>query len=746
MSTGITVETAYVDLRVRLEKLDADLKLARDRIEKSVKSVETSVNKTGTSFAKVGTVLRQLAPLIGATFGVQAINNAIDYASSLKDVSDQLGVNVEEFQRLRFAFTQSGVSAEAFTTAFTKFARGLGQANQESNNLGELLEKLGISADKSRDELELFQETLFKIAELPGAEKFTAAATAFGRGGTVLLGVARQGQIAFNQLKASADELGIVIDKDTVNALEEFGDKLDVLKAVGTAELSKAIEALLPVFQLLTKALSASAQGIGFWVDAIRQALEDVGAIDPVGIDRISSRLARIRERLGELNRIEKERLRVNKGAFGLDPVETRQRQDLLKERVELQKQLQEGIRGEAAARALLQSQGLDSERAAVKEQELKAEQIINTLLAERLAMEGDIVGELERRTVLQKNEIDQLLSKNEITGTQAELLKAEIDTNATIERRLLILDQEHARQERVLDIKHRLEDFETRSLERAAREKDRLSKEGFEGGDETTGINRAEEAFEIREALLRRETDRAKELAEQRARILIESRETTAKEEIEIVEKLNEELELLEEEHQEKVRELRAEADSQIDDQVTTFGERMGEVFRGLDEQIASSFGAWLRTGEDVFTSLGNAFIEEVSEVIIQELVKVALELAKLGITKAATAAGVSIPGLGAPLAAGGIVTRPGIHLLGESGPEAVIPLNQVGGSIGKTVVQVFNSTGQAVTVREKTGMGNDPHTLKILVGDLVVENIERGGSISQAMERRYGATRRGF
>jgi hypothetical protein len=54
--------------------------------------------------------------------------------------------------------------------------------------------------------------------------------------------------------------------------------------------------------------------------------------------------------------------------------------------------------------------------------------------------------------------------------------------------------------------------------------------------------------------------------------------------------------------------------------------------------------------------------------------------------------------------LASGGIVTRPTRALIGESGPEAVIPLSQMGNMGGGLTVNVGSFMGDEISLREFT------------------------------------------
>ena len=57
------------------------------------------------------------------------------------------------------------------------------------------------------------------------------------------------------------------------------------------------------------------------------------------------------------------------------------------------------------------------------------------------------------------------------------------------------------------------------------------------------------------------------------------------------------------------------------------------------------------------------------------------------------------------------GIVTRPTLALIGEAGPEAVVPLNRSG------------ATGTVINLTINAGIGTDPNTL----GRTVIEAIKR-------------------
>ena len=65
--------------------------------------------------------------------------------------------------------------------------------------------------------------------------------------------------------------------------------------------------------------------------------------------------------------------------------------------------------------------------------------------------------------------------------------------------------------------------------------------------------------------------------------------------------------------------------------------------------------------------------------------------------------------------MASGGIVTRPTIAMIGEAGPEAVVPLNQAGGVGGPTTV-VIEKLADSMTLSTE----NVPELVDMLLDEI--------------------------
>jgi len=104
----------------------------------------------------------------------------------------------------------------------------------------------------------------------------------------------------------------------------------------------------------------------------------------------------------------------------------------------------------------------------------------------------------------------------------------------------------------------------------------------------------------------------------------------------------------------------------------------------------------------------------------------KINLFIAKLN---SVAQAGSKITGLSIPtiptipqLAKGGIVSSPTLAMIGEAGPEAVVPLNRKNGRIGGTTVNI--SIGSF--------FGGDPERAAREIGDLIIKRLQLNASVS--------------
>ena len=203
---------------------------------------------------KVQDAGKKFAPLSAAAGGIVGGMVGLGYGSitaadDLNTLSKQTGLSTDSLQKMKYASDLVDVSVEDITGAVTKMKKGMASAP-------DAFESLGVSvtnADGSmRDAESVFTDTLKALSEIDNeTERDQKAYEIFGKSADQLAGIIDDGGAALKEYGDQAEELGLIMSGDTLDALNEVNDKVDQSKAqIGAAagELGATImEGLLPL-------------------------------------------------------------------------------------------------------------------------------------------------------------------------------------------------------------------------------------------------------------------------------------------------------------------------------------------------------------------------------------------------------------------------------------------------------------------------------------------------------------------
>lgn len=200
------------------------------------------------------------------------------------------------------------------------------------------------------------------------------------------------------------------------------------------------------------------------------------------------------------------------------------------------------------------------------------------------------------------------------------------------------------------------------------------------------------------------------------------------------------------------------------------SFDKAMTKLIADNDAAAKETTAAWQAVGDSISDAFGQlvAKTSSVRDVvrslvadILSQLAKIAIKkfVAKVFTSAAASARGNVFDSKGMiPFASGGVVTQPtifpfagGTGLMGEAGPEAIMPLQRdaqgkLGVAAAPVSVNVINNAGAAVTVQETV-----PGKIEIIIARAVeasraaiAQDFRRGGSdVARSVERTYGINR---
>lgn len=189
-----------------------------------------------------------------------------------------------------------------------------------------------------------------------------------------------------------------------------------------------------------------------------------------------------------------------------------------------------------------------------------------------------------------------------------------------------------------------------------------------------------------------------------------------------------------------------------------------MGQTLADATGRAASAMVDFAVRSEQSFTKMAQSILESIAEMIIQFTLMRALFgptgntglLGGLFPTTASANGHVFQGGNVVPFARGGVVNAPtvfpmanGAGLMGEAGPEAIMPLTRdrngrLGVSGSGTVVNIQNNTGAETQVERSNGPGGE-EIIDVIIGQ-VAGAIASGGAPAQAIEQSYGLRRAGY
>lgn len=194
----------------------------------------------------VTSVRGALVTIAGAGgLGLVARNTAAT-AAQLDITADKLGVNVEELQRFRFAAGQFNVASSQADVALQRFTRRTAEAAQGTGVLAEEFERQGIALRDSEGNLRPTLAILGDYGDAIGRatssqEQLRLAFRAFDTEGAALVTLFQEGGAAAEALGARLDAIGGVVTGDLTQAARRLDDLFSEISVTLRAGLTRSV-------------------------------------------------------------------------------------------------------------------------------------------------------------------------------------------------------------------------------------------------------------------------------------------------------------------------------------------------------------------------------------------------------------------------------------------------------------------------------------------------------------------------
>lgn len=262
-----------------LFNLIAKLTLDTSGYDSGVKEADSSGRSLASNLErymeKAKNVLKAVA--IGAAIKkvaseVWQLVNAVSAAGDKIDKQSQsLGMSRKAYQEWEYILGQSGASIESMGLVMKTMDAAI---KENSDDTAVALSKLGLTAAhlQSLAPEQQFEKLVRAFQKMPpSAQKSRYAIMLFGRGAQELMPLLNSSTDSIDELKKRAQELGIIMSDEDVDAAVAFGDSLDDLQRAWTSLKYKVGAQLLPNFVNFFK---NAADSIGQISNALSEAFK----------------------------------------------------------------------------------------------------------------------------------------------------------------------------------------------------------------------------------------------------------------------------------------------------------------------------------------------------------------------------------------------------------------------------------------------------------------------------------------
>lgn len=176
-------------------------------------------------------------------------------ADDLNTLAKQTGFTTEELQKMQYAADRIDVSVETITGGLQKLTVQVKNGNDAFDTLGV---KLTDASGNTRSMTDIFYDTVEALSHIENeTDRDTMAMELFGKSASSLAGIVDDGGAALRQLGEEAENAGLILSQDAVDAANAFNDKVDELKAKAQAaffESGAAIaESFIPAMEKLVE-------------------------------------------------------------------------------------------------------------------------------------------------------------------------------------------------------------------------------------------------------------------------------------------------------------------------------------------------------------------------------------------------------------------------------------------------------------------------------------------------------------
>lgn len=215
------------------------------------------------------------------------------HATEVTNLSRTMGMTTEAYQEWDYVLKTVGSSAEAAQGNISMLAEKAQDAATGSGEAAELFAQLGIKVKDSqgtfKSQSELFDEVITKLSRMKDeTERNAIASKLLGSTGEKIIPLLDKGAAGLEEAKKMAHEFGVVMDEETLAALNDVTLAVNNFDAAGEGLKNTIAKGMAPSVENLTQKgtdlfvrLQEAAEGSGI-LEVFGALLDVVSALEPL--------------------------------------------------------------------------------------------------------------------------------------------------------------------------------------------------------------------------------------------------------------------------------------------------------------------------------------------------------------------------------------------------------------------------------------------------------------------------------
>lgn len=263
-------------LFIKLTADSAQLRSDLQQVRKSTQAMESQMMRTSRVIAGAFAGISAAVVVTQITRMTRAVIDAGDAAAKM---AQKVGVSVEDISALSYSAELSDVSLRQLETAMVRLNKTLGSSDESAEKVRAVLAALDVVGGNTYEVIGQLADR-FAVME-DGAAKTAAATAIFGRSGAALIPMLNGGSRAIAENREELEALGAMMSADLAKASEQVNDDM--------TRLQTAMKGLgIQLAQTAVPALADMTQGLVAWL-ATGDRVEDMAnririAFDAMGV------------------------------------------------------------------------------------------------------------------------------------------------------------------------------------------------------------------------------------------------------------------------------------------------------------------------------------------------------------------------------------------------------------------------------------------------------------------------------